>query len=294
VDVCENLFLLDVPPENHVLLHEHMHALDWLSKTSTPSASGKNQLQAKWKKTAAVAYVSENTEPDVAMRQSPVSNECSNLGHALAFLSAGYGDFCILEYIFSKRALDNGVISPLLMQAQYAITYRGQTLLHVAACRGSPEIVKWLVLRCEKALLNVFFEDMDAAHLAFLSGFSYIGKFLLDKRCDPIDLCGRDYVWHTKESGFADVIGYAVEVENDRRIPLMEADIDQHLQLLRDDCAWDFVKYFVETTVTFTTSYCPVSFSENLPNRRLPRGGEISCEKVISRVFTTRLVTASD
>ena len=128
--------------------------------------------------------------------------------------------------MFLKRALDNGVISQLLMQAQYAITYRGQTLLHVAARRGSPEIIKWLVSRCEKVLMNVFFEDMDAAHSAFLSGFSYFGKFLLDKGCDPIDLCGRYYVWHTKESGFADMIGYSVEVENDRRIPLMEADID--------------------------------------------------------------------
>jgi len=186
-----------------------MHTLDWLSKTSTPPAPGKNKLQAKWKKTDAVAYVSENTEPDVAMRQSLVSEECSDLGHALVFLSAGYGDFRILEYILSKRALDNDVISPLRMQAQCAITYCGQTLLHVAARRGSPEIVKWLISRCEKALVNVFFEDMNAAHLAFLSGFECIRRFLLDKGCDPIDLRGRDYVWHARESGFADVIGYA-------------------------------------------------------------------------------------
>jgi len=218
-------------------------------------------LQAKRKKTAAVVSVDENTESDVAMRQSPVSNECLDLGHALAFLSAGYGDFRILEYILSKRALDKGVISPLLMQAQFAITYRAQTLLHVAARQGSPEIIKRLVSRCEKALVNVFFEDMNAAHLAFLTGFLYIGKFLLDKGCDPIDLCGRNYVWHVKELGFADVIGYAVEVENDNRVPLMEADIDQLLQLLRDDCAWDCIKEFVEMTDTFTASSSTVSFA---------------------------------
>jgi len=37
----ENLFLLDAPLENYVLLHEHMRALDWFSKTSTPPAPGK-------------------------------------------------------------------------------------------------------------------------------------------------------------------------------------------------------------------------------------------------------------
>ena len=141
-----------------------------------------------------------------------------------------------------------------------AITYKGRPLLHVAASRGSSEIVKYLV---NSVPVETVFDDVNAAHVAFSSGFQHIGQFLLEKGCSSVDLCGRDYLWFCKNSGLDHMVTFAENLERESKVPRCEEDVNQLLAMLRNTFnPWESIREFLETNETFTARDSPIMFSD--------------------------------
>jgi ankyrin repeat protein len=230
-------FDLDSPMGEFTSLIEHIRTLDWLPFKHP----GRNKSKAP-KKPA--LKDSEDSE---------YFRACSDLGDILLFLSAGYGDILTFEYLLMKRSPQRSLSSLC------SIAYAGQPLLHVAARRGSAEIVKLLVAR-QLVQVDSFFEGVNAAHVAFSSGFRFIGQFLLNSGCSAVDLQGRDHLWHARISGLNHMTSYVESEELNARLPRCITDIDQLLALFRESStSFDTIKTYIETCPTFTALESPVT-----------------------------------
>lgn len=172
-------------------LHEHVRDLPWLPIHERRSAGGISTGSPAKRKGKGAGHSD--------------SQESSKLGDVLLVLSAGYGNVLALEYLVSKRN-------------DCAITFGGQSLLHVAARCGRAEIVKILVAR-HLVPVETFFQGVNAAHLAFAHGHVCIGEYLLDHGCSRVDELGRDYLWHAKSSGLKDMAFYAANAELQLKVP---------------------------------------------------------------------------
>jgi ankyrin repeat protein len=262
--------------ERYMELREHVRSLEWLpkkhkKKQKSKAANRKNMGSAAPDKDGNVLLSSSDAEMNM--------RECSDVGDILLFLSAGYGDLRTFEYVVAKRSeklLGSEHFNRPLCAERFlcAITYMGMPLLHVAASRGSSEIVKYLVeVKYSVNLVPVEtdFDDMNAAHAAFASGFQHIGQYLLEKGCAPVDLRGRDYLWFCKSSGLQHMLNFAEDVELEAKIPRCEEDIHQLLEMLRNPSnSWESIREFLETSETFTAKDSPLTlFGTWEPHPRL-------------------------
>ena len=236
-------FDLDSPMGEFTSLLEHIRTLDWLPF----KLPGRNKSKAPKKP---VLKDSKDSE---------YFRVCSDLGDILLFLSAGYGDILAFEYLLMKRSPQHSLSSLC------SIAYAGQPLLHVAARRGSAEIVKLLVAR-ELVQVDSFFEGVNAAHVAFSSGFRFIGQFLLNSGCSAVDLQGRDHLWHARISGLKHMTSYVEREESNARLQRCNSDIDQLFVLFREsNTSFDIIKTYIETCPTFTALESPVTLDTRYP-----------------------------
>jgi hypothetical protein len=230
-------FDLDSPMGEFTSLIEHIRTLDWLPFKHP----GRNKSKAPKKPALKDS------------KDSEYFRACSDLGDILLFLSAGYVDILTFEYLLMKRSPQRSLSSLC------SIAYAGQPLLHVAARRGSAEIVKLLVAR-QLVQVDSFFEGVNAAHVAFSSGFRFIGQFLLNSGCSAVDLQGRDHLWHARISGLNHMTSYVESEELNARLPRCSTDIDQLLALFRESStSFDTIKTYIETCPTFTALESPVT-----------------------------------
>ena len=263
--------------ERYMGLREHVRSLEWL-----PKKHKKRKSEAANRKN--IGSVAPGKDGNVLLSSSDAEmnmRECSDVGDILLFLSAGYGDLRTFEYVLAKRSeklLGSEHFNRPLSAERFlcAITYMGMPLLHVAASRGSSEIVKYLVeVKHSVNLVPVEtdFDDMNAAHVAFASGFQHIGQFLLEKGCSPVDLRGRDYLWFCKSSGLEHMLNFAENVELEAKIPRCEEDIHLLLEMLRNPSknSWQSIREFLETCETFTAENTPVTLFEQRGHSPHPR-----------------------